>query len=126
MPTNETKTRAALPAQIEGKFDMTVEANYFGGVISSDFQTETIELFPQAETIAISSDVNGEGFGFDLTPRDALEFSKKLMAMCAAYTEDIGDCDTCGELYPTEELHKVWSSHGEVTACTRCVESGSL
>lgn len=123
---NEDKTRAALPAQIEGAFNITVEANAFGECMESEFQAGTIELFPQTETIHINSSVDDEGFGIELAPRDALDLAKKLMAMCAAYTEDIGACDPCGELYPMEELNDLESTAGDMTACNRCMESGSL
>ena len=124
MPDTTSDKPSVLPAQIEGTFGVSVELFHVGVDIEHDFRTATLELIPQAETIDISSSADGEGFSFDMTPRDALELAKKLEAMCAAYTEDIGACDPCGELFPVEELHDLQTCVGDTTACTRCMESG--
>ncbi len=122
MPNDEiTKP---LPAQITATIDVSVEARHSGEDVCSEFQARTMELFPQSDSVAISVSNDAESLSIILAPRDALEMAKKLMAMCAAYTEDIGACDPCGELYPTEELHDLQTCVGDTTACTRCMESG--
>ena len=127
MPDKKTNANAprAMTAQLEGKFSITVEAFNLGDCVDSEFTTETIELFPQRESISIGSSHDGEGFTIDLAPRDALELAKKLMGMCAAYGEDIGACDPCGELFSMEELSNIRGPHGDTTACSRCIGSGS-
>lgn len=120
----------AMTAQISGEFTVEVETDhgsFHGGCLEVKTSTDTLELFPAQEVITLHLTGGDETtVGIDMSPRAALELAKKLMAMSASYDEDIGACDPCGELFPMEELHKVDSSHGEATACTRCVESGSV
>lgn len=114
----------AMTAQIEGTFDVNVVASHFGDEVEGEFRTSSIELFPQTEEIVLSGCTDGESFSVQMAPRAALELAKKLMAMCADYTNDVGACDPCGELFPTEELSDVDTCHGQATLCTICMESG--
>ena len=116
MPTNATT------AQVEGKF--AIELEVFSK--ESQFEADSVEVFPMRESISLnlSGNDHGESLSIAMAPRAALDLAKKLMAMCADYTEDVGACDPCGELFPTEELHDVDTTFGAATLCTVCMESG--
>ncbi len=118
-----------LPAQVEGVFNVEIETSYDmprGLPLAFTAVTDSMEMFPQASVIALSfSGSEDTVVAIDMTPREALEAAKKLMAMCAAYTEDIGACDSCGELFPNEELRSRERFARDASAeCTRCMELG--